>query len=890
MRPLSFLLAGFAASAFASTPLEFQTGPFATGNAGAVALADFNGDGKMDVVHANAQSAVVRLGDGTGGLGAAVFTTNLPTGGSAPVAAGDLNGDGIPDFAVGYGTFANTSPRVAVFFSNGAGGFTAGPALAVAEWPGSIAIGDLDGDAVADLVVGSNVGSLISVVRGTGGGAFAGASFHAAGSTPRSVAIGDFNHDGKADVVALGGDGANVLLGNGNGTFAAATPYAAGSFPVALAVADIDGDGHLDLAVANDGTDGVSLLFGDGLGAFSEPQAVAVARFPVGVLLRDLNGDGKPDLVVSTQFNGGQGSNAVRLLRNLGNRTFELQSPLFVPAQGQIAPPRLAAGDMDGDRRGDLVIGDITSSFDGGDRTRVFRNSTMFPARRADFNGDRRSDILWRYRVSGENYVYLMDEKNIAGEGYLRTVEDQAWKVAGVGDFDGNGKADVLWRNAATGENYVYFMDGASILNEGYLRAVADLNWRIAGIGDFDGDGKDDILWRNSSSGENYAYFMNGLSIVNEGYLRTVANQAWEIAGVGDFDGDEKADILWRHATSGENYLYLMSGLSIANEGYLRAVADTDWRVAAVADFDGDGQADILWRNSSTGANYLYFMHGTAIKPGEGYLRTVADPAWRIVATGDYDGDGRADILWRNSTSGENYVYFMDGLAIKPNEGYLRAVADASWRVVSGPPLARQLADVVIAVDTSGSMSLEAGLVQAQLNSFAASLRANGIEPNIVLIAASGGICAPAPLGSGACPADQNLPGYRHVAQSVQSNDAFQQILNTYPQWSASLRPGSRRALVVVSDDESDMAASTFSSQLLALDPALAGYRFHAIVATIDPLPFPSPNVCSFIAAARGDQYIELANQTGGVVANLCLQNFQPAFDAIAAAIAASFP
>jgi hypothetical protein len=459
-------------------------------------------------------------------------------------------------------------------------------------------------------------------------------------------------------------------------------PYPAGSSPVGLAVADIDGDGHLDLAVANDGTDGVSLLFGDGLGTFSEPLPVAVARFPVGVLLRDLNGDGKPDLVVSTQFNGGMGSNSVRVLRNLGNRAFELQPALFIPAQGQIAPPHLAAGDLDGDRRADLVIGDITSSFDGGDRTRVFLNSAVYPARRADFNGDRRSDILWRHLASGENYAYLMDEKNIAGEGYLRTVDDQAWKVVGVGDFDGDRKADVLWRNSATGANYLYLMDGVSIVNEGYLRTVADLNWRVAGIGDFDGDGRDDILWRNSSTGENYVYLLNGLSIVNDGYLRTVADQAWEIAGVGDFDGDEKADILWRHATSGENYLYLMSDLSIVNESYLRAVADTDWRVAAVADFDGDGSADILWRHSGSGANYLYFMHGFAIKQGEGYLRSVADPAWRIVATGDYDGDGRADILWRNGTSGQNYFFPMDGTTVLAGEGYLRTVADQQWRVI----------------------------------------------------------------------------------------------------------------------------------------------------------------------------------------------------------------
>src|SRR5438552_2127192 len=121
-----------------------------------------------------------------------------------------------------------------------------------------------------------------------------------------------------------------------------------------------------------------------------------------------------------------------------------------------------------------------------------------------------------------------------------------------------------------------------------------------------------------------------------------------------------------------------MNGWTIASGGLIRTVADQAWQVKGIGDFDGDGKADILWRNSSTGENYLYAMNGLTIA-SEGYLRTV-DLAWQVKGIGDFNGDHKADILWRNSSTGENYLYVMNGLTIA-SEGYLRTVADQSWQV-----------------------------------------------------------------------------------------------------------------------------------------------------------------------------------------------------------------
>src|SRR5882762_5570041 len=146
-----------------------------------------------------------------------------------------------------------------------------------------------------------------------------------------------------------------------------------------------------------------------------------------------------------------------------------------------------------------------------------------------------------------------------------------------------------------------------------------------------------------------------------------------------DLDGDCKSDIVWRNIATGENYLWLMNGLTIASQGYVQTLADPAWQIQGMGDFDGDGKADILWRHALTGENYIFLMNGLTIV-SQGYVTTMADPAWQVQGIGDFDGDGRADILWRNTVTGENYIFFMNGLSITA-QGQVNIVADQAWQV-----------------------------------------------------------------------------------------------------------------------------------------------------------------------------------------------------------------
>ena len=94
----------------------------------------------------------------------------------------------------------------------------------------------------------------------------------------------------------------------------------------------------------------------------------------------------------------------------------------------------------------------------------------------------------------------------------------------------------------------------------------------------------------------------------------------------------------------------------------------------------GDGKTDVLWRNTSTGQNVVWLMDGVNYG-GYAWLLEVADLNWEIVGTGDFNGDGKTDILWRNKGTGQNVVWFMDG-ATYSSYAELMQVADANWEIV----------------------------------------------------------------------------------------------------------------------------------------------------------------------------------------------------------------
>ncbi len=239
----------------------------------AIAVADFNGDGVLDLAAANdgegydPSTVTILLGKGDGTFAAAA---TKPTVGESPtgITTGDFNGDGTPDLATA--NFHNNS--VTILLGNGDGMFTeaAGSPIAVGNFPWTLSTADFNRDGKADLAVANNnyeqaAPGTISVLLGTGDGTFtqAAGSPISMGHTPESAAVGDFNGDGIADLAVAnnGDDTMSILLGAGDGTFtpAAVGPISVGDFPQSTVTADFTGSGISDFAVGNE-NDNVSVL------------------------------------------------------------------------------------------------------------------------------------------------------------------------------------------------------------------------------------------------------------------------------------------------------------------------------------------------------------------------------------------------------------------------------------------------------------------------------------------------------------------------------------------------------------------------------------------------------------------------------------------------------
>jgi hypothetical protein len=688
-----------------------------TGTTGAslfgVATGDFNGDGKQDVISvAFPTGLMIQLGNGDGTLrptqtvGFGSFSRASQPAGDQALAVGDFNGDGRLDVALAASQLAasgTASHGVLVYLGNGDGTFQAPVEYATGD-AASVAITDLNGDGKSDLLVTTFSNQTVAVLLGNGDGTFQAAVNYAVGQDAQDLAIGDFNGDGKRDVAVtsvLTGN-VSILLGNGDGTLQTATSVFV-TTPVAtqsgssglgvIAAADFNRDGKQDLVISTfsaQSQGGVFLLTGNGDGTFAAPQTLFTRVESYSLVAADFDGDGMTDLMLGVVADGtlatGAGTRVALFYRGNGDGSFRPYQVLY----GGEVMHNIAAADFNGDGRLDLVSG-LNSQLRtqsvpvtwpattlmlqpfpatyGTGQTVPSTNLPVAPVALAigDFNNDGKVDIA--APVRGGTATYLNAGAGLFAGSYSSS---GATSFGGVGsvavaDFNHDGNLDYAYGEGATSSAVAQIGSGTGTFTFG---PVPNTGSNGVVTADFNGDGKPDLANLQNGAVQLILGAGDGTFPVpgSGSYYQQPTGNGGAALITADFNGDGKADVAVTADSNTKKIVILLgngdgtlqtpvSTPAVAGRTVIRG-AGLNAQALVTADFNGDGKLDLATLSDPTGfndSNVLQLLLGNGDGTFQAPITLPAFPygdAYLLYAA-DFDGDGTLDLVVMGAGRGD---------------------------------------------------------------------------------------------------------------------------------------------------------------------------------------------------------------------------------------------
>jgi hypothetical protein len=601
----------------ASASLALDTGS----NPRSVVAADLNGDGRLDLVSpddGNNRLSVFFQAASGGFLTTA--SVELNTGDSpAAVAAADLNGDGRLDL-VSADLFGNS---LSIFFQGAPGIFPTAPngGFVNGENLVSVLAADLNGDGRPDLVAPDVFGNRLSIFFQTAPGEF---RFPASvalstGNFPSHAVAADFNGDGRLDLVSVDSR-LSIFFQTTSGVFPAAPSVAltTGSAPAFAVAADLNNDGRLDLVSADSG---LSIFFQAAPGVFPTTASAALntANGPTSVVAADLNSDGRPDLV-SADFSSDRLSIFFQTAQGVYPST-----PSRAVNTG-IFPSSVVATDLSADGRLDLISADRNS-----DRLTIFRQTApgVFPdfslsgvttdnpkfVVAADLNGDGRLDLVSVNQGGSSGGILSVFFQNALG-GF--SFEDSVDLFTGVSpnsvaaaDLNGDGRLDLVSADGGSDVLSIFFQGapGNFPSTASAVLATGDAPESVMAA-DLDGDGRLDLASADAGS--------NGLSIffqaANGGFPSTASaalncGDGPRAVVAADLNGDGRLDLASADFGSDRLSLFLQTAPGeFPTTASAALTTGTGPRAMVAADLDGDGLPDLVSADNSNRLS-IFFNH-----------------------------------------------------------------------------------------------------------------------------------------------------------------------------------------------------------------------------------------------------------------------------------------
>jgi FG-GAP-like repeat/Abnormal spindle-like microcephaly-assoc'd, ASPM-SPD-2-Hydin/FG-GAP repeat len=654
--------------------------------ASSIAVADINGDGKLDVIEVGNYQGVgqrinVQLGNGDGTFQSPITTAvGLTNTVFDAGAVGDFNGDGLLDVAA-WAINSSGVTEVVILLGNGAGSFTLGNTYTAPSsnsfnpGPSSIVASDVNGDGKLDLVALTPYNG-VYVFLGNGNGTFQAPTNYpllSVASPAYAVAVADLNGDGKPDLAINVNSGLGVLLNNGNGTFAAAVYYAGpgGTSNPGIAVGDVNGDKKPDVVVTNY-TGDVVVFLNAGNGTFTLKGTVGTLGVGTQfVALADINGNKKLDIIV------GDALGEIWTFYGKGNGTFT-SGPGY-PLQGSSVPYGMILADFNGDGALDILEQDASDPLalvvlGRGDGT--FQSNPFYAHAglgsgnnivAADFNGDGIPDVAYSYALpsgtGASDFAIMLGSSHgaLGAPTYVSantcTFEPVEWIAAG--DVNGDGKADIvatlkIYGGAGCQNNNVAVLTGkgtGKFNKPAYYPTGTTAQEIEVFLTDVNGDGKLDIVTSNTD-GSISVLLNQGKGTYGAAKLNTsmtAINAADNRLAFGDFNGDGKMDIA---VTTGGTLadVYVLPGNGDGTFGSPIPTATPYYLgFATAADFNKDGKMDLLVTTAGGGCSAGY-GEGYAFLKGNGNGTFTAGPVnctgggyFEYPVVADFNGDGKLD-------------------------------------------------------------------------------------------------------------------------------------------------------------------------------------------------------------------------------------------------------
>ncbi len=635
-----------ARSSFAGAPRSYPSadGPVST------AAADFDRDGRQDLVVATATDRFIRILRNRDGDFVAVTSIGPFAIAQTPraVATADLDADGDKDVVL---TQSGGGPgQVQVYLGDGMGGLVAGGVQPAGTDTGALVIADFTSDGKPDVVVASAGTNQVIRFTGDGLGGLGMGALAFVGAAPRALVAVDLNIDGKLDV-AVANSGSNdvrILFGDGDGTFVVGPLLAVGTSPQGIAAADLDGNGRPDLVTADNGSSQVSVILDNGAGGFLPALPYGVGTNPTAVTLLHLEGDPKPDIAVTTSST--MGAQTLTILRNTGTGSFVLSGDHPVRQSPQAITP------IDADTDGLLDLAVPCRSADavvilihrppGPPVLLAAPRSAVRDKPRAgvtvDLDGD--GDLDLAVANSGDNSVSLMNGDGNGGLSEYTTFPAAAAEAVAAGDFNLDGKIDLAVSAPGTSRVELLFGSGGGVFAPQPPVSVGSLPDDLV-AGDFDRDGDLDLaVCDKVAAGQVLILRNNGLGTFTAIAGPMVGDKPTAIVAADfDRDGDLDLAVAIDDLPNDVKVLANTGGTFTIVQALALLGGDTGPVSLAAADFDGNGMIDLAAAALDNDRLHVYRNAGASFDPTPG---TFAVPyIVQFVTSADVNLDGKPDLV-----------------------------------------------------------------------------------------------------------------------------------------------------------------------------------------------------------------------------------------------------